>query len=82
MLQICVICLVFVNYDTKNVMNMSYMFNKCNSLTNLNLSNFNTRNVTDMSYMFSGCESLDKKNLMTKDNRVLNQIYQKYYLNK
>ena len=34
---------------------MSYMFSRCSSLKELNLSNFNTYNVTDMSYMFSKC---------------------------
>ena len=33
---------------------MSYMFSRCNSLTNIDLSNFNTQNVTNMSYMFYG----------------------------
>ena len=31
------------NLNTKNITNMSWMFNKCKSLTNLNLSNFNTQ---------------------------------------
>ena len=51
------------------------MFYDCTSLTNLNLSNFNTQNVTNMSGMFLGCNSLNKKNLITKDNKVLNQLY-------
>ena len=34
------------------------MFNKCSSLTFLNLSNFNTKNVTNMEDMFSYCSSL------------------------
>ena len=46
------------NFNTHNVINMSYMFSWCNSLTNINLSNFNTQNVTYMSGMFSGCNSL------------------------
>ena len=34
------------NFDTRNVIDMSYMFNNCKNLTNINLSNFNTQNVT------------------------------------
>ena len=41
----------------------NYMFNRCYSLTNINLSNFNTQNVTDMSYMFNKCYSLKNINL-------------------
>ena len=37
----------------KDLTNMSYMFNKCSSLTSLNLSNFNTNNVKNMSGMFN-----------------------------
>ena len=34
---------------------MSYMFNGCSLLKELNLNKFNTNNVIKMSYMFSGC---------------------------
>ena len=42
-------------FNTNNVTNMSYMFSKCSSLNELNLSNFNTNNVSNMNYMFDGC---------------------------
>ena len=42
---------------------MSYMFNSCFKLQEINLSNFKTDNVTNMEYMFYGCESLDVLNL-------------------
>ena len=42
---------------------MSYMFNNCSSLTELNLSSFNTNQVTDMSDMFYNCRSLNELNL-------------------
>ena len=41
-----------------NVTNMDYMFYKCRSLTNLDLSSFNTENVTNMSEMFYNNRSL------------------------
>ena len=42
--------------DTSNVKNMSYMFNKCSSLTTI--PQLNTSNVTTMSSMFYICDSL------------------------
>lgn len=42
----------------ENVINMSYMFAYCNSLTELNLSSFDTSKVVDISYMFHYCNSL------------------------
>ena len=42
---------------------MSFMFDGCSSLKELNLINFNTNNVTDMNYMFYGCSSLKELNL-------------------
>ena len=44
--------------NTENVKNMSYMFNECKKLTNLDLSNFNTAKVTTMLNMFYGCTNL------------------------
>ena len=44
--------------DTSNVINMSYMFEECSSLTSLDVSNFDTSQVTDMSYMFQYCSEL------------------------
>ena len=49
--------------NTKKVIELSEMFNGCNSLEELNLSNFNTNKVTDMRYMFCQCFSLKKLNL-------------------
>ena len=36
------------NFNTNNVIYMSYMFCACSSLKELNLNNFNTNNVTNM----------------------------------
>ena len=47
---------------------MSYMFNGCSGLVNLDISNFVTTNVTDMSSMFNGCSglvNLDISNFVT-----------------
>ena len=53
-----------IKYSFKNNINKTdYMFYRCESLTNINLSNFKTQNVTNMSEMFSRCESLSNINL-------------------
>ena len=53
--------------DTSNVINMSYMFSGCSSLTNLDVSSFNTSNVTDMSNMFRSCSSLTNLDVSNLD---------------
>ena len=44
--------------DTSKCQVMSYAFNTCSDLEELDLSSFDTSNVTDMSYMFRACSSL------------------------
>ena len=59
---------VFKDFDTSAVTNMSYMFDNCSNLTTLDLSNFNTSSVTDMGGMFKNCsglKSLDLSNFNT-----------------
>ncbi len=59
------------NFDTSNVIDMSYMFNGCGNLTSLDISNFDTKNVTDMNSMFSNCNSLTSLDLSNFDtNKV------------
>ena len=53
--------------NTSNVTDMSYMFDGCHSLTELNLSNFDTSNVTDMSRMFRYNSSLTKLDVSNFD---------------
>ena len=48
---------------SENLTKINYLFYKCNSLTNIDLSNLNTQNVTDMSFMFYGCKSLSNIDL-------------------
>ena len=55
----------------KNLTNTCWMFYRCSSLNNIDLSNFNTQNVKHMSGIFDGCSSLRKKNVITKDNKIL-----------
>ena len=61
-----------------NLTNINYMFFKCSSLTNIDLSNFNTQNVTDMSDMFNGCSSLvnlDLSNFNLKKVKYMTNIF-------
>ena len=46
------------NLNTINVTDMNNMFNRCSSLTSIDISGFDTINVTDMNGMFHGCSSL------------------------
>ena len=46
------------DFETKNLEDMSYMFQSCKNLKKIDISNFNTENVIDMSGMFEGCNSL------------------------
>ncbi|WP_162254853.1 BspA family leucine-rich repeat surface protein, partial [Companilactobacillus crustorum] len=51
------------NINTSKVTNMSSMFFRAKSLTNLDLSSFDTRKVTDMSGMFCETSKLTNLNL-------------------
>ena len=48
---------------TENLKHADYLFYRCGSLTNIDLSNFNTQNINNMSSMFLGCYSLTNINL-------------------
>ena len=64
------------NFNTNNVTDMSFMFSKCSSLKELNLSSFNTSNVTYMQGMFYSCSSLKELNLNNfNTNNVTNMSY-------
>ena len=49
--------------NTSEVTDMSYMFQNCKKLTNLDVSSFNTANVTFMRAMFHMCSSLTGLNV-------------------
>ena len=60
--------LTSVSYlDISNVIDMSAMFQHCQSLTSIELSNWNTSNVTDMGYMFQNCTKLTSLDLSNFD---------------
>lgn len=51
------------HFKTSNVMDMTYMFQNCESLESLDLSGFDTSSAKDMSSMFQNCENLKTINL-------------------
>jgi surface protein len=66
----------FINFDTKNVINMNGMFSGCSSLINLDVSKFETNKVYDMSFMFCDCSSLNNLNISNFDTKnVINMSY-------
>ena len=53
-----------LNFDTSNVTDMGFMFNKCNELKEIKgIDKFNTNKVIDMNAMFQECNNLISLNL-------------------
>ena len=75
----CVESINFKNFNTNNIIDMSWMFSGCSSLKEINLSNFNTNNVKDMSWMFSGCSSLKELNLSNFNTNNVNSMSSMFY---
>ena len=63
--------IIFTNFDTSSVTDMSLMFLSCSSLEYLNLSKFNTTSVIVMGSMFSGCSKLTELNLSNFDTSLV-----------
>ena len=55
---------------------MSFMFDGCSSLKELNLNNFNTNNVIYMRYMFSKCTDELKFKLKSKFNEFKEEAFE------
>ena len=70
----CLQRFAFANFNTKKVTNMSYIFNYCSSLMDLNVSSFNCENVKNMKDMFSYYSNLITLNLYSFMNNKLNNI--------
>ena len=66
------------NLNTKEVTDMSYMFQDCIKLKSLDLSSWDTSNVTTMSNMFDNCRwllSLDLSGWDTKKVTNMNEMF-------
>ena len=53
----------FINFNRKNINDMSGLFKYCSSLEKINFNSFNTENVTNMNYMFYQCIELKELDL-------------------
>ena len=52
------------NFNTSNVTEMGFMFNKCHKLKQIKgINNFNTLKVTNMNSMFQECNELENLDL-------------------
>ena len=67
------------NFNTSKVAKMFSMFQKCSSLTSLDLSSFNTSNVTSMYTMFSSCSSLTSLDLSSFNTSNITSMGSMFY---
>lgn len=67
------------NFNTSHVTNMEQMFEKCKSITTLDVSHFDTSNVTTMEKMFRYCHSLASLNLSSFDTMNVTTMQQMFY---
>ena len=63
------------NLNTVGVQNMASMFDRCSSLTSLDLSSWNTASVTTMSVMFTGCSKLTSLDLSSWNTENVEMTY-------
>ena len=67
------------SFNTKNITNMSNMFNNCQNLEKIiDLSSINTKNVTNMSLMFYNCrklENIDLSSFITKNVKSMDYMF-------
>ena len=52
-------------FDTSRLTSTQHMFQKCSSLTSLDVSMFKTDNVLKMNFMFNSCSALTELNLLS-----------------
>ena len=67
------------NLNTSEVTDMSYMFNNCYGLKNLDVSRFDTQNVNDMSYMFYNCNHLANLAISEFDTQNVTNMFNMFY---
>ena len=71
--------ILFNNFDTSKVKNMSGMFYHCRAITGLDLSSFDTSNVTDMSDMFNNCQLITSLDLSSFDTGKVTDMGNMFY---
>ena len=65
--------------DTSKVENMTYLFDTCTGITNLDLSSWDTSKVTTMSNTFRICSGLTNLNLTTWNTENVNNMSNMFY---
>lgn len=68
-----------VAVDKISFTDTSWMFNACQSMTNLDLSNFDTSKVTDMGFMFGDCLSLATLDVSSFDTSNVTTMSNMFY---
>ena len=68
------------NLYTTECTDMTYMFDKCKSLTSLDLSTFDTSKVTNMFKMFELCESLLTLNVSNWNTENVSQMHGLFWM--
>lgn len=61
-------------FHTDNVTDMSYMFQCCKELKEVDVNNLNTEKVEDMNSMFNDCESLEKLDVSQLDTQNVSNM--------
>ena len=67
--------------DTSKVIDMSYLFGKCESLSEIDVSNFDTSNVTNMRSMFYNCSKLTELDVSNFDTSNVTDMSYMFYKN-
>ena len=67
------------NLDTSKVIDMSYLFSKCESLSEVDVSKFDTSNVTNMKYMFYNCSKLTRLDVSKFDTSNVTSMRSMFY---
>lgn len=70
---------VFKDFDTSEVTDMSSMFYGCHRLTTLDLSSLNTSSVTSMGGMFDNCNKLTTLDLTSFDTSAVTNMSFMFY---
>ena len=65
-------------FDTSNVTEMTWMFGRCTSLTDVDLSSFNTSKLSSLDYMFFNCTALSCLNLSAFQTASISSMKQTF----
>ena len=68
----------FISFNTNDVVNMNYMFCKCN-INDINLLSFDIRNVISMRAMFAFCKFLNNINLSSFNPHNTTSMFAMFY---